>query len=113
MNNNAIELSASSEEFVNLFNRILLEYERSQHEWIDRLRGKDVRAAHPDDGWVDRVRNSVRFSYPAFNDGVEVGSTIALGDHRKYRLVLVTRISLSRHFANELGLRYEFVEVKP
>jgi hypothetical protein len=48
--------------------------------WIARLRAHGVKAAHPDDGWVDRRQNKVHLCYPQFNDGLEVGDLLALGD---------------------------------
>lgn len=62
---------------------------------IADLRAQGVKAAHPDDGWVDRRRNEVRFVYPAFNDGVQVGDVIALGwPWSGYRLVRVVEVRL-------------------
>lgn len=58
-----------------------------------QLRAQGVKAAHPDDGWVDRQCNSVQFVYPAFDDGVQVGDLIALGwPWPGYRLVRVIGI---------------------
>ncbi len=39
----------------------------------------DIAAVHPDDGWVNRSQNSVRFAYPAFDRGPAIGELIALG----------------------------------
>ena len=47
--------------------------------WIASLREQGVKAAHPDDGWVNRDRNEVYLSYPDFNDGLGVGDLLALG----------------------------------
>ena len=62
---------------------------REEALWIERLRADGIKAAHPDDGWIDRDEDSVFFSYPQFNDGVRVGDRIALGSPRKYRVVEV------------------------
>lgn len=48
-------------------------------DWIAGLRQAGIKAAHPDDGWIDRKENSVHFAYPHFDDGVQVGDLIALG----------------------------------
>jgi hypothetical protein len=53
--------------------------ERQQTEWIAGLRAAGIKAAHPDDGWVDRENNIVTLCYPQFNDGIEPGDLIALG----------------------------------
>jgi hypothetical protein len=47
--------------------------------WIEDLRGQGIKAAHPDDGWVDRQRNTIHLAYPQFNDGLAVGELLALG----------------------------------
>ena len=53
--------------------------ESDQNAWIASLRAAGVKAAHPDDGWVDRERDTVFFCYPQFDDGVAIGDLIALG----------------------------------
>lgn len=62
-------------------------------DWIDSLREQGVKAAHPDDGWVDRDENKVHLAYPQFNDGLTVGDLLALGWDDKWRLVRVTETS--------------------
>lgn len=67
----------------------------SQHQldkWIASLRGDGIKAAHPDDGWVDRQNNTVHFAYPDFDDGVEVGDRIALGWPDEWRIVKVVGV---------------------
>ena len=57
------------------------------------LREQGVKAAHPDDGWVNREKNTVRLEYPLFNDKPQVGDLIGLGQPWKtYRLVRVTEL---------------------
>jgi hypothetical protein len=61
--------------------------------WITELRSRGVKAAHPDDGWVDREANTVALVYATFNDGLQVGDLLALGspsDSRGTRIVRVT-----------------------
>lgn len=68
-----------------------------QREWNARLRAQGVKAAHPDDGWVDRANSTVQFSYPAFDDRVQVGDLIALGwPWRGYRIVRCTDVETRR-----------------
>lgn len=50
-----------------------------QAEWVDGLRARGVKAAHPDDGWVNRDKSQLHFCYPQFNDGAAVGDVVALG----------------------------------
>ena len=67
--------------------------DRDKAKWCDELKGQGVKAAHPDDGWVDREKNSVYFAYPHFDLGVQVGDLIALGWHfDKTRIVEVVEI---------------------
>lgn len=48
--------------------------------WTDILRSLGVKYAHPDDGWVNRDRNThTRSWYPQFDDRPEVGDLIAFG----------------------------------
>jgi hypothetical protein len=83
-------------------------YYAKEKEWVDTLRQKGVTAAHPDDGWVDRDLNEVILCYPQFNDGVNIGSIIALGDCNQYRLVKI--VGLHVGFT---GLEYwKFEEVR-
>lgn len=64
---------------VGMMHDIATTMEQQQAEWIAALRDAGVKAAHPDDGWVDRVENTVYFCYPQFDDGVGIGDLIALG----------------------------------
>ena len=62
-----------------------------------------------DDGWVNRDRNTVVFSYPRFNMNPKVGDVIALGNHTEWRYVVVTGINTKCLS----GLtRYSFKEVE-
>ena len=68
-----------------------------KREWIADLRARHVRAAHPDDGWVDREANTVRLIYPQYSDDVEVGALLALGSPgSKTRIVRITAIEPDR-----------------
>lgn len=59
----------------------------------EALRAMGVKLEHPDDGWVDREKNSITPSYPRFNSRPEVGDLIALGwPWSGYRIVRVTRV---------------------
>ncbi len=85
-----------SQEFIDLW----IENERKRAEekklWIEELRSKGIKAAHPNDGWVDRINNTVKFAYPQFNDGVEIGDLIALGtSYEDIRIVKVINIETS------------------
>jgi hypothetical protein len=72
-------IKGGAPEAVALWHRVCDELEQEEAEWIAMLRSKGVKAAHPDDGWVDRRKNTVLFTYPQFNDGAAVGDLVALG----------------------------------
>lgn len=62
-----------------------------QRAWIAHLRGLGVKLAHPDDGWVDRVRHVLQPSYPQFNLHPDIGDTICLGQPwQESRIVTLT-----------------------
>ncbi len=85
-------VTTSSPEFAKTWADACRQGQVEQDNWIAALRAEGVKAAHPDDGWVDRERNEVRPSYPQFNDGVAVGDVIALGWPSRHRLVRVTSV---------------------
>jgi hypothetical protein len=60
-----------------------------QRAWVAELRAQGVKAAHPDDGWVKRDRNTVHLCYPQFDDGLRAGDLLALGRPAEYRIVRV------------------------
>ena len=68
------------------------EQRENERKWVRHLRRVGVKAAHPDDGWVDREANTVTFSCPQFNDNPHVGDLIALGRPEDWRLVRVTKV---------------------
>lgn len=84
-----------TETFAQVFARVGKEQHEELLAWIDGLRRLGVKAAHPDDGHVERDRSQktdfVSFSsYVHFNDGVKMGDLIALGwpNHYRVRVVL-------------------------
>jgi len=68
-------------QFVALWNTVVKESEASKANWVSALRKSGFKAAHPNDGWVDRQNNKLKLVYPHFDDGVEVGSLVMLGWH--------------------------------
>jgi len=73
--------------FVARWHEICDEADKAKAQWIADLRARGVRVAHPDDGWVDRDKDRLCLCYPQFNDGMKIGSIVALGNPDKYRLV--------------------------
>lgn len=73
---NAVSGKASG---VALWLSICNEAEQKEKSWIEDLRARGFKAAHPNDGWVDRENNTLHFAYPQFNDGAGVGDLVMLG----------------------------------
>lgn len=78
--------------------------------WIAELRAKGVKAAHPDDGWVDREASVLTLVYPQFNDGVSPGDLVALGwppGSFKCKTRLVRLTMSARRFWDEKSWHFE------
>lgn len=90
--------------------------ENEHRRWVRELRDLDVRAAHPDDGHVDRTNNSIVFCYPQFDLDPKVGNLIVLGSPphmgaRCERFARVVRIEHERYIFGGTYARYYFEEV--
>lgn len=84
-----VPLASGEPRLVARWAEICTKAQRQEDEWIEQLRSKGVKAAHPDDGWVDRVNNTIHFAYPQFDDGAGAGDKIALGWPDEYRIVTI------------------------
>jgi hypothetical protein len=65
-------------------------YKANEAKWVAMLKEKGYKAAHPDDGWVNRVANEVRFVYPQFKYKLQPGDLVALGNSDRFRTVIIT-----------------------
>jgi hypothetical protein len=65
--------------FVALWHQICDQQDSDQRQWVAGLRAAGFKAAHPNDGWVNRTDNEVHLTYPQFNDGVGIGDLVMLG----------------------------------
>lgn len=101
--------SGEGDRFVSSFLEISRNYEKSEQEWIISLKKDGIKAAHPDDGWVDRTKNIVQFVYPQFNSGVNIGDYIVLGSPDKYRVVKVINIEIRKFLT--VSTLYTFEDV--
>ena len=65
-----------------------------ENKRISYFRSINIKAAHPDDGWVDRENNTVILEYPIFQNEISVGDKIVLYENLsyKYRIVEVTEV---------------------
>ena len=103
-------MSSADPKAVDLWESITADNESAERNWTEILRSAGVKLAHPDDGWVERDRNTFSLSwYPAFNDNPQVGDLIAFGSppqtnhyrprdgkpesaHDGYRICRVTKV---------------------
>jgi hypothetical protein len=97
-------------EFVVLWYKTGSEMDRQEIDWISQLRAEGIKAAHPDDGWVDRTNNQFQLQYPQFNDGVNEGDLVALGwpSYETCRIVKVTNIGKTMFGCK----KYKFEQVR-
>lgn len=94
--------------FLRAYNEVCLKAEEDERKWIADLRATGVKAAHPDDGWVDRIRNHVVLAYPQFNDGLEVGDLLALGYHYGDTRIVEVSGFMENRFANDKRFYVQF-----
>jgi hypothetical protein len=73
-----------------IYRGVASQMQDEQDDWVSRLRACGVKAAHPDDGWVNRQENTVTLQYPQYDDGAGVGDLVALGWPYGHRLVRLT-----------------------
>ena len=90
--------SPAAEEFASKMREWERTYGTGQAAWIAALVAGGVKAARPEDGWVDRKNNMVCMLYCDFDDGAGVGDLVALGDHKQYRIVRITGITVAQYF---------------
>lgn len=102
---------SASPEAVILFETIQAKMRKAIDEWIARLRAHGIKAAHPDDGWVDRKNNIVRFMFPYFNDNLSVGDIFVLGGYDKCRIMYCTSVTMSMFAISEPRYEYGFQEI--
>ena len=96
----------ASTAFYEAYRKVIAQNNTDMDAWIKRLEQDGVKAAHPDDGWVDRKNDEVHLEYPNFLRKIEVGDRIALGTPKEYRIVTVTAVRKGRLG----GSLYQFVE---
>lgn len=82
-----IKMSTKDKKIGDLWITLISRIEEEEKEWVNALKKAGVKAAHPDDGWIDRTKNIVRFVYPYFYTNLAPGDVIALGRPGRYRFV--------------------------
>ena len=109
-------LRSSDESMVKSWHQIIDDYSFSEWLWIEGLRKAGFKAAHPNDGWVDRKNNVVQLVYPQFNDGADIGDLVMLGWHNNPQRCRPVRLIGKRNsmFCNSVVYwSFEDVEIQP
>jgi hypothetical protein len=104
-------ISGSDINLIGFFVKSCFARDEKINNWIKSLKERGVTMAHPDDGWVDRSKDTISPCYPYFDNGVYVGSVIALGNPENYRLVRV--IAKTHKVLISDWYVYAFEEIKP
>jgi len=107
-------IRTSSPEIAAHWGGIIEQGRNDERRWIEELRGQGFKAAHPNDGWVDRERNVLTFCYPQFNDGAGVGDLVMLGSPGDPRTQRPIRLIAATPFRFEVGTptpRFTFEDV--
>lgn len=86
-------LDKTGMEFVEGYERASRDAIDKEQSWIELLQTLGIVAAHPDDGWHNREEKHFGICYPAFNNGIKIGSMVALGDYEKFVVVIITKTS--------------------
>lgn len=93
-------------DIVNTWVGVVNDYQDKETEWIDKVKLQGYKAAHPNDGWVDRENNKIHLAYPYFNDGIKVGDKMMLGSHtgneRPIEITEITEICLVYYHFKDL-----------
>ena len=75
--------------FIEAYNYKTAEYRRKLDKWLAVMSNLGVMAAHPDNGWVNWDENWFVLQYPHFDKGATIGDKVALGNAKKYNIVVV------------------------
>jgi hypothetical protein len=102
-----IPLASGNPARVSQWRDICTKQQRSLDHWREQMINGGIKAAHPDDGWVDRAASTVQFVYPYFNLGAVAGDLVALGDERKHRIVRLVEHVPNRFDAAANRWRFE------
>lgn len=92
--------------------RIVDNMQSEEEQWVAGLRKRGFKAAHPNDGWVDRVNKELNLCYPQFDDGVEPGSMVMLGwprDEKTKDNVPVIITEVKKHMLGDDTYKYEHI----
>lgn len=72
-------LCRGAPEFVDAWVKIVRQGRDDERAWVRELIRQGYKAAHPNDGWVNRKDNILTFCYPQFDHGAGVGDRVMLG----------------------------------
>jgi hypothetical protein len=92
------------------YNQICEDYKSNKDSWIQSLKDQGYKAAHPNDGWVDREKNTVQFVYPHFNLCPQIGDKIMLGWHSESNNITAEVISIQEKGITHRYIEYGFIQ---
>lgn len=75
--------------FIEMYKNICEESDKKKEKWIQWLRSFGIKAAHPNDGHHDRENCEFHLAYPYFDDGINEGDSVALGDFDNFVVIKV------------------------
>ena len=96
---------------INIFHEIEEKHRRRLNSWCKDLRHRGIKAAMPNDGWVNREEMTLIFTYPYFNDGAFIGDKVALGSGVKDEIIVVLTSKVKSYFLDDKW-NYKIVEKK-
>ena len=82
----------SNVEFTRLWKDGFISEARKEKIWVEILRANGIKGAYRKDGHVNLKAKEIGVSFPIFNDWVDVGDNIALGDWDHFEVVEITEI---------------------
>lgn len=107
-------LCRGAPEFVDAWVKIVRQGRDEERAWVHDLIEQGYKAAHPNDGWVNRKDNILTFCYPQFDHDAGVGDRVMLGwasDPKSWRpVVLVEDVSTTWLGSNK---KFRFKDATP
>lgn len=95
-NRTGISISGTNDD-MDIFTAILQKSYSDEAAYISILREQGFKAAHPNDGWANKKPNIIYLRYPIFNDGLNIGDKLMIGNYynKVKKAVIITEILLN------------------
>ena len=85
-------MNRAADSFFETWSAVIEESRLKERAWISHLLDMGVKAAHRNDGWVDREKHLIALVYPFFYHSIAIGDLIAIGDPDEYFLARITGV---------------------